>query len=123
MAKDKQEIADKRASLLKSLLPSDTAGNQAGLYPDVPECVEAFPTLNAWLTVTRLDGKKIQPATITFWVEEDGLRAVFNARSIKRKLWAQAPSIMGLLGELEDALTRKTVDWRSDGGTKSPKRS
>lgn len=123
MAKAKQEIADKRAALLERLLVADTKDGQDGLYPDLPEAVEAFPTLNAMLTVTRIGDKKVQPATITFWMEEEGVRAVFNARHIKRKLWAAAPSLMGILGELESALTRKQVDWRSDAGTKAPKRS
>ena len=123
MTKAKQAIADARANLLKTLLVEDTKGNGDGLYPDLPEAAEAFPVLNAMLTVTRLEGKTVQPATITFWMEEDGVKAVFNARHIKRKLWASAPSLMGVLGELESALTRKNVDWRSDAGTKSPRRS
>jgi len=123
MAKDVKKSADDRAKLLGRITPVEAQSNGDGLYPDVPECAEAFPILNALLTVTEVDGKKRKGATITFWVEAEGLRAVMSDRSANRKLWACAPSLMGLLGELEAALESPRVDWRNDAGTKWKGRS
>lgn len=110
--------ADDRAKLLGRLLPKKQGENADGLLPDVPECVEAFPILNAMLTVNSIDGKPRQTATITFWVEDWGVKGVLSDRAGKRKMWATAPSLMGLLGEWEANLAGPNPDWRSESGTR-----
>lgn len=110
--------SDPRAKLLPPVTVNAAKAAGDGFYPDLPEAVEAFPILNALLTVNQIDGKTRQGATITFWMEDIGVKAVMSDRAAKRKLWAQAPSLMGILGELEAALEAKTVDWRNDAGTK-----
>lgn len=118
MAKSSKKRADARAALLEQITPAAAAANEDGLLPDIPEWAEAFPALNAMMTVCEFDGKPRKTATVTIWVEEHGVKAVFSDRQHKRKLWAVASSIGSLWGELEAALTAKTPDWRSDAGTK-----
>lgn len=110
--------ADPREALLASLTATVNSASANGLLPDVPEFAESFPAVNALLTVTRLDGKDRIPATISFWVEDGGVKGVLNDRHAKRKLWGVAPSLLGLIGELEASLGSKEVPWRSDAGTR-----
>lgn len=117
MAK-KSKRADDRSKLLTPLRVTDTNGAGNGLLPDVPELCEAFPVLNAMLTVTSIEGVKRQPATLTLWVEDHGIRAVLSDRSAKRKMWATAPSLGGLYGELEASLTHPQPKWMDDTGTR-----
>jgi hypothetical protein len=123
MAKSNKAKADERAARLKGILTATTSGRGDGLLPDIPECVEAFPILNALMTVTEIDVKARKTATITFWVDDMGVKAVMSDRASNRKLWATSPSIMGVLGELEAALQAPEVDWRNSAGTKSKARS
>lgn len=118
----KKKAPDPRAALLKPLTVNEAKKAEDGRLPDVPEFHEAFPVLNAMLTVAEVDGVKRQPATITLWVEDHGIKAVLNDRAAKRKLWAVSPSIGGLWGELEAALEAKDPDWRSEAGTRTRRR-
>lgn len=118
MGKSKSDRVDSRSLMLKA--EANAAGKREApeLLPDVPELVDDCPTLNAYLTVRELNGKPRKTATLTFWVEDWGIKAVFSDRENKRKLWAEASSLIDLLKALESRLTADQVDWRSDAGTK-----
>lgn len=116
MAKSSQ--VDKRADLIKHLTQDAARDKGDGSLMDVAEWAEAFPTLNAFLTCNKVGDKPRQVPTITFWVEDVGIKCVLADRASKRKLWAVAPSLGSLWGELEASLTARSVDWRSEAGTK-----
>jgi hypothetical protein len=110
---------DDRVNLLGNVAPKKQGENADGLLPDLPEAAEAFPILNAMLTVNEMNGKPRQTATVTFWVEDWGCKGVLSDRACKRKLWATSPSLMGLLGEFESQLASGSPPWRDESGTRS----
>lgn len=118
MSKSKSDRVDTRALILKAANHAPKAPEAEGVLPDVPELADDCPTLNAYLTVLEVDGKPRKTATITWWVEECGVKGVFSDRQHKRKLWVSAPSLIEFLKALEERLTAPVVDWRSDAGTK-----
>lgn len=113
--------SDDRAALLQPLLKGQSAHEANGLLPDVADLAEAFPTLNAMLCVNEVGGKPRQTATVTFWVEEWGVKGVLSDRATKRKLWAVSTSVMGLMGEFDSHLSSPQPDWRNEAGTRSRK--
>lgn len=123
MATSKKNRVDTRALMLEAEAHRPKPTEALDVLPDVPDIVETCPTVNAYLCVKELDGKPRKTATITFWVEDCGVKGVFSDRQAKRKLWAEADSLMAFLEALEARLTAKTIDWRSDSGTKYRGRS
>jgi len=119
----KSSVQTTREQLLKGLSVNGAEKTGDGLFPDVPEWVEAFPVLNALFVTNMIGDKPRKLPTLTLWMEDNGLKVVLSDRATKRKMWATAPSLGGLWGELEVKLTAGEPDWRSDAGTKVKARS
>ena len=98
--------------------------SKARLKPRIDDIEEAFPMLHAFMTCSEVDGKTRQLPTITVWAEDgSGCKAVLNDRQSKLKLFAESNSLMGLIGELDAALSGKEPDWRTNQGVKPKRRS
>jgi len=110
-------------ALVKHALGS--AGNSKPKQPPtLADLPDEFPTLHAFMTCDKLDGKARILPTITLWAEADtGAKAVLNDRQAKVKLFARSDSVWGLLGELEAGLSGNSVDWRGDNGSPKKRRS
>jgi hypothetical protein len=89
---------------------------------NIPEFVEAFPVLNAYLCEDTQKGTTRKGATITLWVDDLGLHAVVNDRDAKVKAFFVSHAMNNLWGDLEAFLLSDDPDWRSEAGTKSRSR-
>jgi hypothetical protein len=118
MAKKSKASPKKLPARFEHLIVHEEQTNSDGSLPDVPELVDECPVLNAFLTCNEFEGKVRKTSTITLWVEEHGIKGVFSDRHGKRKLWAEAESLIAFFQALEARLTADQVDWRSDSGTK-----
>jgi len=119
----KSALQSTREKLLKGLTVNGAVKAGEGLFPDVPEWVEAFPVLNALFVTNTIDDKPRKLPTLTLWMEDNGIKVVLSDRATHRKMWATAPSLGGVWGELEVKLTSAEPDWRSDAGTKVKSRA
>jgi hypothetical protein len=90
---------------------------------NIPEFIDAFPVLNAYLCEDTQKGTSRKGATITLWVDDLGLHAVVNDRDAKVKAFFVSHAMNSLWGDLESFLLSDTPDWRSEAGTKARGRS
>ncbi len=121
-------MATKKERVDVEELVKHALGNQAKGGDDIPPTIDDiasdYPTLHAFLTCDKLDGKARVLPTITLWAEQGtGCKCVLNDRQAKVKLFARSDSVDGLFQELEAALTSNSVDWRGDNGSPKKRRS
>jgi hypothetical protein len=86
---------------------------------NIPEFIDAFPVLNAYLCEDTQKGTSRKGATVTLWVDDLGLHAVVNDRDAKVKAFFVSHAMNSLWGDLEAFLLSDDPDWRSEAGTKS----
>lgn len=96
-------------------------GNQTdeGLDFSIPEFVENFPTVNAYLCEDTGKAGVRKGATITLWVDSQGLHMVVNDRDHNLKAFFVSHGLSNLWADLEGFLLSDDPDWRNaSSGTK-----
>jgi hypothetical protein len=82
----------------------------------IPELTEPFPWLDTYLCHDTETGSKRKGATITAWVDDEGLHAVVNDRDSNCKAFFVSTSINGLWGEIEAFLSSPDPKWTKSSG-------
>lgn len=85
---------------------------------NIPEWLDAFPTLNGYLCEDTKSGSKRKGATITLWVTHDGLHCVLNDRDLNVKAFFVSHALNSLWADIDAFLTSEDPDWRTAAGTK-----
>ena len=114
----RKNATDPRAEALAAAAPAKAKADAPAFLPDVPEWKQHCPTLNAFFTVTELDGAKRKLPTLTIWVEDHGIKAVMADREHKRKIWFTVASLVELWDAAEAALRDPNAKWMDETGSR-----
>ena len=115
-----QRRVDMSQYVTRKVAKSTEAG---AVPPQAPtgELGEYYPALAEWMTLTVLDGKERQPATLLLFTEG----AVWKARILDREGDEQAfitgRTLVELIDTLEAGLVNGGLDWRKVGVWKGKK--
>jgi len=86
------------------------------LHADPEGLAKSFPKLSEFLTAATFDGSKDrrESPTVTIWATSGTWRASVKDRAEGLVLWLSAPTVLELLGMLEDFCLSAEAPWRHD---------
>lgn len=98
-----------------------------GVKASDPAMEKRMPTLHAFMTETKEDGKDRSPSSLVVFTEDGQWKACLTEKDANLKLWRSADTFEKVLQALEKALSSGQADWRkgweAKGQAKKGKRS
>lgn len=120
MSSDEQKARDERNRRMVAMRNSMKEPRKSKAAPagdfSIPEFAEPFPWLDTYLCHDTQTGTKRKGATVTLWVDDEGLHAVVNDRDANVKAFFVSTSINSLWGDVEAFLSGPDPKWTKSSG-------
>lgn len=102
------------SELLKKAIAARKQAEKKATEFEPEAWMHKIPTVEQWLKVTTIDGKRRETSTITLMFDQGQCKVMFKDRQSHELAWSTADTFLEALIGLEERLCEGTVEWQED---------